>query len=154
VSGREELWSEILEKVAERPILGYGFYVAPQYFWRVTHGHNTYLNVTLGGGVVQLSLLILNLLVFFMSTVRVWLSRSILPRNAQVVAALSLVGVTQILARSVTEPSVEVYGFNSMAFVLSNIAMYRVAVLRGAEAHGGTSTCARKRVPISVATRI
>ncbi len=69
LTGRTEIWPFVLQKSAERPILGYGFlsfwemeanaiYVMGVFQWAVPSTHSGYLEVLLGLGWIALALLI------------------------------------------------------------------------------------------------
>ncbi len=71
VTGRTTLWSLVLDKVAEQPVLGHGYRafwgspggeaISRTLAWRVTHAHNSWLDVGLDLGAVG-SLLVAALL--------------------------------------------------------------------------------------------
>jgi O-antigen ligase len=75
-SGRLQVWQFALSKIAERPLLGYGYGVfwlgtdAPAVaFWRATHNfaphaHNGFLQLALDAGIVGVGLYAASLLVF------------------------------------------------------------------------------------------
>ena len=72
LTGRTELWSELLTYVGARPILGYGFegFWGPMHTanvslslgWVVPHAHNGYIEMLLDLGVVGLLLFVVTLL--------------------------------------------------------------------------------------------
>lgn len=83
LSGRTELWELALEKIAERPWLGYGY----QGFWqeggeafviwkaegyKPPHAHNGFINITLDLGLVGLFLFLLTLAVTYIRAIA-WL---------------------------------------------------------------------------------
>ena len=63
MTGRSDLWSLCVEKIAESPIWGYGYgcqrFVIEDHFWVTRHAHNLVLNTTLGCGFVGAALLLL-----------------------------------------------------------------------------------------------
>jgi exopolysaccharide production protein ExoQ len=69
LTGRTELWGELLTYVAARPLLGYGLggfwsqthtaYIALALGWVVGHSHNGYLEVLLDLGAVGLTLFVI-----------------------------------------------------------------------------------------------
>jgi O-antigen ligase len=72
LTGRTELWSELLTYVASRPVLGYGFegFWGPEHTasvslslgWVVPHAHNGYVEMLLDLGLVGLILFVVALL--------------------------------------------------------------------------------------------
>lgn len=74
LTGRTEIWKDVLSKIQERPFLGHGY----QAFWRfwdgesadimysqgwpVTHSHNGFLDVSLDLGVIGLALFLIGLI--------------------------------------------------------------------------------------------
>lgn len=83
LSGRTELWLGALDKIAERPWLGYGFWAFWQdqggatEIWKIVgyeppHAHNGYLNMALDLGLVGLSLFLLSMLVAYIRAIQ-WL---------------------------------------------------------------------------------
>jgi exopolysaccharide production protein ExoQ len=81
LSGRTDLWIASIDKIMERPWLGYGF----QAFWqdngggadiwkivayRPPHSHNGYLNMALDLGLVGLMLFLLSLAVSYVQSIR------------------------------------------------------------------------------------
>ncbi len=69
LTGRLPLWEELMDRIAERPVLGYGYLgfwdaervedLGETFQWEIPHGHNLYLDVLLDGGVIGLFLLLL-----------------------------------------------------------------------------------------------
>ena len=83
LSGRTDLWLGAIDKITERPWLGYGF----KAFWRdeggateiwkivgyePPHAHNGYLNMSLDLGLVGLALFLLSMLVAYVRSIQ-WL---------------------------------------------------------------------------------
>lgn len=61
-SGRMAIWSNVLDRIAQAPILGYGHATGMVLFksfvrWKITHAHNLYLQALLYTGVIGFSLL-------------------------------------------------------------------------------------------------
>jgi O-antigen ligase len=61
LNSRTELWAKAFEHVAERPLVGYGFYASRYLLMRDFewggHAHNTFLEVLLTTGLIGLSIL-------------------------------------------------------------------------------------------------
>lgn len=84
LTGRLPLWEELMEWVVEKPIFGYGFlsmwtaerveYLGDLFKWEIPHAHNMYLDVTLDGGIVGLSIFLLYLLVALFTSARRFLT--------------------------------------------------------------------------------
>ena len=71
LTGRIPLWTVLLDKVSDKPWLGYGYNgfwpseildVQQQVLWRAGHAHNGFIEMALGLGLFGLLLLMLNLL--------------------------------------------------------------------------------------------
>ncbi|NJN48601.1 MAG: O-antigen ligase family protein [Alkalinema sp. RL_2_19] len=77
------MWFGALDKIAERPWLGYGFRAfwrpeggAPE-IWKIVgyeppHAHNGYINISLDLGVIGLALFLLSLLISYAKSIQ-WL---------------------------------------------------------------------------------
>jgi exopolysaccharide production protein ExoQ len=60
LTGRTQTWAELMPMVEKRPLLGYGFgsfwTTERRNFYRMSHGHNGYLDILLDQGAVGLAL--------------------------------------------------------------------------------------------------
>ncbi len=79
LTGRIPLWIVLLDKVSDKPWLGYGYNgfwpseiddVQSQLLWSAGHAHNGFLEVALGLGLLGLLLLIFNLLSNYLRAVK------------------------------------------------------------------------------------
>jgi exopolysaccharide production protein ExoQ len=81
LSGRTDLWTGAIEKISQRPLLGYGF----QAFWQVDgggadiwkmvlykppHAHNGYLNIALDLGLLGLVIFLGSLLIAYIRSIQ------------------------------------------------------------------------------------
>ena len=83
LTGRTDLWRELLDYVAQSPLLGYGY----DSFWTLTHtaeimgsqgswvasDHSSYFNVVLGLGVIGLTIFVIMLLLSLQASIRLYL---------------------------------------------------------------------------------
>ena len=86
LSGRLPLWEELIDSISKKPILGYGYLaywdakkveeLSANFRWEIPHGHNSYLDVLLDGGIVGLSLVMLAILFSFVEAARLYSSRN------------------------------------------------------------------------------
>jgi O-antigen ligase len=112
LTGRTDFWPYLLEAVADRPILGFGYeaffkssegtgylgdYVEQAGGWTPYHAHNSFLQITLDGGIVALILLIVLLLVVIVRALRY------LTTERGAVAAWPLIVVLYLVLGSYTE---------------------------------------------------
>ncbi|MBC7906775.1 MAG: O-antigen ligase family protein [Rhodospirillaceae bacterium] len=61
-SGRMSIWSTVMDRIAQAPVLGYGHAAGMALFkgfarWKITHAHNLYLQALLYTGVIGFTLL-------------------------------------------------------------------------------------------------
>lgn len=80
LTGRLPLWEELIRFVGQRPLVGHGYlafwekeridYLSALLKWEIPHGHNMYLDVTLDGGLIGLSLFLLIFVVSLAVTFR------------------------------------------------------------------------------------
>ncbi len=80
LTGRLPLWEELLEWVAQRPLVGYGYmsmwtperveYLGDLFHWEIPHAHNMYIDTLLDGGIIGLFFLILYLLLGLLGSAR------------------------------------------------------------------------------------
>ena len=54
LTGRIQFWEIVVDKISERPIIGYGFYSGTRVLFNVPGADNSYLTVILGGGAILL----------------------------------------------------------------------------------------------------
>jgi O-antigen ligase len=129
LTGRTELWEELLYYVGERPLLGYGYgsfwsvdhidYLSTTLYWDLSSAHSVYLEMTLGVGLIG------GLALVLMAAVGVWRAarqyRLTSDGGDALVFALLVYGVFDGIAESgFTAPSfmtvVAGYGLCQLAF--------------------------------------
>ncbi|MCP3854230.1 MAG: O-antigen ligase family protein [Actinomycetia bacterium] len=130
LSGRTELWAWILDDIANRPVLGYGFggywngYFSPSHdvivvnSWGINHAHNAFFEIALSVGLVGLGFFTVVLVRSFGRAIRH------VPRNPTPAGLFPLVYLTFALMVSITESGV----FNNRSGWI--VFMYLALVLR------------------------
>ncbi|MCQ5363554.1 O-antigen ligase [Anoxybacillus gonensis] len=79
MTGRTEIWKYGIEKLSERPLLGYGYYG----FWQIPkyalsnhyNGHNGFLDIAIYSGIIGLTLFLLVLFTTFLRTYTIIFSK-------------------------------------------------------------------------------
>jgi O-antigen ligase len=135
-TGRSMIWSVVLEHIAARPVLGYGYAAAtsilpldPRLFYAAAHCHNLYLEVMFSGGLLSFILFVIALF----ST----LYEGLKGRHFEPLLILAF-----FLLRGITEPSPfgGMPSFSAFAFFLS--ISFIIAGARQRERTGAISTSA------------
>ncbi|HEX3997170.1 MAG TPA: O-antigen ligase family protein [Pirellulales bacterium] len=123
ISGRSQLWEDLMPFIADRPLTGYGY----ESFWTPSHlvqigednwgapdAHNGYINLTLGIGLIGAAAYVLVLLFGFCTA---WI-RSIKARSADYAFACGTIVVSAINAGFVsTQLSPALYSFVTLAIL-------------------------------------
>jgi exopolysaccharide production protein ExoQ len=134
LSGRIPLWRIVIEEIAARPIRGYGFAafwtswegqrVSDTVSWDVAvpHAHNGFLEVTLGLGLVGVTLLLLSIGQGFRGGLRIARDRG------EIENAWPLLFIVYSVLYNLTESSfIAVNGIYWMAFVANSFWLVRAS---------------------------
>lgn len=70
-SGRQILWVELIEKIVQSPIIGYGLSADPEIVGFTKSSHNLYIQTALQSGIVGLSLLVVVLVSIYRRLVKI-----------------------------------------------------------------------------------
>lgn len=127
ISGRSQLWEDLAPYIARRPLIGYGYdsFWTPAHLveiggdnWGAPDAHNTYINLTLGIGLVGAGAFVL---VMLSGICRAW-GEGLKTRSREYAFACGAVAISAINAGFVsTQLAPALYSFVTMA-ILAHLA--------------------------------
>jgi len=121
ISGRSQLWEDLMPFIADRPLIGYGYdsFWTPDHLvqigednWGAPDAHNGYINLTLGVGLIGAAAYVL---VLFSGFGRAW-ARSLKTRSVEYAFACGAIVVSAINTGFVsTQLAPALYAFITLA---------------------------------------